>query len=238
MTVMLVSGSAELRPYIEESLSHRDTNVICYDNPIKAMDNLEEIEPQIILFSATDYPRHWKPFIAYLRSTFSRRETIFILTVSEAFDETEAEKAECLQVNAIITEALSGEETAQRLRGIVTRYYQSLDVRSAARYMPSRNDAIRFMFTNPYTFRIVGCEVIDISSGGLLARPMFPEETSRIDTYAVVTAASLLLGEKIVSLKMKVVRVSDAIAFEYVDIPLDTEQLISAYLTERISPVA
>ncbi|SIR00257.1 hypothetical protein SAMN05920897_1232 [Alkalispirochaeta americana] len=238
MTVMLVSESAELRPYIQESLSHRDTDVICYDNPIKAMDNLEEIEPQIVLFSATDYPRHWKPFIAYLRNTFSRRETVFILTVNNSFDDAEAEKAEYLQVNAIITEALSNEETAQRLRGIVTRYYQSLDVRSAARYMPSRDDSIRCIFTNPYTFRLVCCEIIDISSGGLLARPILPEETSRIDTYAIITAASLLLGAQIASIKMKVVRVSDSIAFEYVDMPLDTEQMISSYLSERMPPLS
>lgn len=235
MKVMLVSDAAHLKPVIQESFNFHNADVIHYDNPIKAMDNIEEIEPEIVLFAATDFPRHWKPFVAYLRNTYSRRETIFILLINESFDSGEAEKAEHLQVNAVITEAGSTRQTAQRIRGIVTRYHQKLDIRSAVRYMPSRIDEIRFVFTNPYTFRIVPGEVVDISTGGLQFRPEHADETTRLDTYAVVTASSLRIGETIVPLKLKVVRVTETVAFEYVDLSLDAEQMIGSYLSELIS---
>lgn len=231
MKVMLVSDSAELRPIIQEAFSYHNADVIHYDNPIKAMDNIDEIEPDVVLFAATDFPRHWKPFVAYLRNTFSRREAVFVLLSSEAFDPEEAQKAEHLQVNAVITEAGPNRETTQRIRGIVTRYYQKLDIRSAARYMPSRADEISFCFTNPYTFRIVPGQVIDISSGGLQFRPDSEEEINHLDAYAVITAASMRLAESIMPMKLKIVRVTDTIAFEFADLSIDVEQEITTHLT-------
>ena len=232
MKVMLVSDSAEIKPTIQESFAYHNADVIHYDNPIKAMDNLEEIEPDVVLFAATDFPRHWKPFVTYLRNTFSRREAVFILLINESFDTAEAEKAEHLQVNAVITEAGSNADTTQRIRAIITRYYQKLDIRSAARYMPSAEDGIAFSFTNPYTFRIVPGQVVDISNGGIQFRPDSSEETRHLDTYAIVTAASLRLGETILPVRTKVVRVADTIAFEFIDQPLESEQLIGNYLSE------
>ncbi len=235
MKVMLVSDSAQLKPIIQESFAHHSADVIHYDNPIKAMDNLEEIEPDVVLFGATDFPRHWKPFVAYLRNTFTRRETVFVLLISESFDTTEAEKAEHLQVNAVITDAGNDSQTIQRIRGIATRYYQKLDIRSAARYIPSSSDEIRFLFTNPYTFRIVPGDVIDISSGGLQFKPERSTETENLDSYGIITAAALRVGESVLPVKLKTVRVTDSIAFEFLDLSLDSEQTIGNYLSELIA---
>jgi DNA-binding response OmpR family regulator len=235
MKALLVSDSPQLKHAIQESYGFQNTEVIHYDNPIKAMDNLDEIQPEVVLFAATDYPRHWKPFIAYLRNTFTRRETVFVLLISDSFSAEEAEKAEYLEVNAVVTDAGSDDQTVERIRGIVTRYHQKLDIRSAVRYMPSQRDIIRLVFTNPYTFRIVTGRVLDISTGGINLLPDRADESDRLDLYAVVTSASLRLGEEIVPVKLKVARASEAVAFEYIDIALDTEQRIGSYLNGLIA---
>lgn len=235
MKAMLVSDSPHLKQAIHDSYGFQNTDVIHYDNPIKAMDNLDEIQPEVVLFAATDYPRHWKPFVAYLRNTYTRREAIFVLLINDSFSTEEAEKAEYLEVNAVVTDAGSDGQTVERIRGIVTRYHQKLDIRSAVRYMPSVQDVIRMVFTNPYSFRIVTGRVLDISTGGLNLLPDRENESDRIDLYAVVTSASLRLGEEIVPVKLKVVRASEAIAFEYVDLSLDVEQRIAAYLNSLIA---
>lgn len=231
MKIMLVSDSPELKPLIQESFSFRDTDVIHYDNPIKAMDNLDEIEPDIVIFAAVDFPRHWKPFAAYLRYSYSRRQTVFGLIIDRNFDETEVEKAEYLEVNAMLDDSLSSDQMIQRIRGIVTRYHQNLDIRSAPRYMPSTDDRIAFVFNNPYTLRIVPTAVVDISSGGLQVRPEIRATERVLDSYEIIRAASLRLGDSIMGIKLKVVRVSDTIAMEYVDLSLEAEQKISGYLT-------
>jgi len=35
------------------------------------MDNISEIQPELVLFSAEDYPRHWKIFLKVLRVFYS-----------------------------------------------------------------------------------------------------------------------------------------------------------------------
>jgi DNA-binding response OmpR family regulator len=102
MKLMLVSESPQLRPLLEKLFPSKNADVIHYENPIKAMDNLEEIEPEIVVFAATDFPRHWKPFVIYLRNTFTRNEAVFILLVNNTFDEEEARKADYLDVNSVI----------------------------------------------------------------------------------------------------------------------------------------
>lgn len=231
--MMLVSDMPVLKPFLEKSFSFQQADVIYYDNPIKAMDNIEEIQPEIVLFSSTDFPRHWKPFVMYLRNTFSRHETVFILLINESFSDEEAEKAEHLDVNAVLDEDLTSSQTLERVRGIITRYHQNIDVRRTTRYLPSKNDDIRCVFTNPYTFRFVYNTVVDISSGGVRLRPIDENVLNELDPHSILTMVSLQMGEEILPVRLKIIRVTESIASEFVDLSVDTEKTISDYIKKR-----
>lgn len=233
MKMMLVSDTPVLKPFLERSFSFQQADVIHYDNPIKAMDNLEEIQPEIVLFSSTDFPRHWKPFVMYLRNTFSRHETVFVLLISDAFSDEEAQKAEYLDVNAVLDEDLTSSQTLERVRGIITRYHHNTDIRRNTRYLPSSSDEIRCIFTNPYTFRFVYCDVIDISAGGLRLRPVYDEVLNELDPHSVLTMVSLQLGSSIIPIRLQIIRVTETIACEYLDMSVDAEKSISDYIQER-----
>ncbi len=230
MKIMLVSESARLRPLLEKLFLIQNADVIHYENPIKAMDNLEEIDPEIVIFAAMDFPRHWKPFVIYLRNTYSRREAVFILLTSESFPEDESNKADYLEVNAVISQTSDNETTIQKIKGIITRYYQSVDIRGSARYAPSPDDRISFCFTNPYTFRIVTGNVLDISAGGLLFEPHDSEQSDQLDTWATITAATLRLGDNLFAVKARAVRVSETLALEYLDLTIEDEKAIIDFL--------
>ncbi len=232
MKMMLVSDSPDLKPHLERMFSFQQVEVIHYDNPIKAMDNLDEISPDIVLFSAADYPRHWKPFVIFLRNTFGRHEAIFMLLINERFDPEEASKAEYLQVNAVLDEDLASQRTAERIRGIVTRYHQNADIRRAARYIPSATDRIALAFTNPNTFQIMPGSVADISTGGLRFSPEDASTLESLDDHTPISMASLRLGDTILSISLRVIRITEAIAFEYLDLSVDVEQKITTYLND------
>ena len=234
MKMMLISESKSFQPLLENIFGPQQANVIHYMNPIKAMDNVEEIQPSVVLFSAYDFPRHWKPFLVYLRTHFSRHSAVFILLVDHRFPTEEASKAEYLEVNAIIDATREEEETIGRIRAIVTRYYQSIDLRKAARYTPSERDDIRFVFTNPYTFRICTGTVVDISRGGLRFVPMRKEILTNLDAHTHVSLASLRLGPEVYALQLRVMRVGEAISFAFTDLPLETEERITRFL-DRIA---
>ena len=69
MKILLVSERDELRDHIRRNFMPRGAEIIQYYNPIKAMDNLDEVDPEVVLFSAQDFPRHWKPFLCYCPSS-------------------------------------------------------------------------------------------------------------------------------------------------------------------------
>lgn len=235
MNVMLVAASDEVKPFVERIFTFHHVDVIYYNNPIKAMDNLDEIQPDVIIFMSGDFPRHWKPFITYLRNTFNRRETIFILLVNETFDTDEANKAEHLQVNAILDDDLTNNETVERIRGIVTRYHQSVDIRKTTRHLPATTDQIRCIFTSPYTFTICTGTVLDISAGGIRIKPEDPALNETLDTHAIITMASLRLGETILAVQLKVIRIAEAIAFEFVNLTVEIERTIADYIAARMN---
>lgn len=230
MKILLVSESSSLRPYVSRIFSFQQTDVIHYANPIKAMDNLEEIEPEVVLFSAADFPRHWKPFVIFLRNIFHRHESIFILLIGETFETEEADKAEHLQVNAVISDDLASRYSIERIRGIITRYHQNTDIRRTVRYMPSAHDRIRMVFTNPHTFRVCSGTVSDISTGGMRFQPDDAVDLEHLDDHTVVPMASLRLGDRIYPVVLRVIRVQETIAFEFAELPVDTEQAITEYI--------
>ena len=235
MNVMLVAASDEVKPFVERIFTFHHVDVIYYNNPIKAMDNLDEIQPDVIIFMSGDYPRHWKPFITYLRNTFNRHETIFILLVNQTFDTDEANKAEHLQVNAILDDDLTNTETVERIRGIVTRYHQSVDIRKTTRHLPATTDQIRCIFTSPYTFTICTGTVLDISAGGIRIKPEDVAVGETLDTHAIITVASLRLGDTILAVQLRVIRIAEAIAFEFVNLTVEIERAIADYISSRMN---
>lgn len=234
MKMMLVSDTAHLKPFLEQNFTFQQADVIHYDNPIKGMDNLAEIQPEIVLFSATDFPRHWKPFVMFLRNTFTRRETIFVLLINEDFPADEAEKAEYLQVNAILDEDLTSVQTLERIRGIIARYHQNIDVRRYVRYVPRHDDPIEFLFTNPYTFQFVYGSVVDISAGGLRFRPGDEAVLATMDLETDISMASLLIDDVIVPVRLRVIRISETIGAEFTDLSVETEKMIIDFIQGRM----
>jgi len=79
MKLLLVAANDELKRALSFHLRPIGVEVIQYVHPIKAMDNIEEIEPDVVLFSSSDFPRHWKPFLKLLRGNKARNESMFIL---------------------------------------------------------------------------------------------------------------------------------------------------------------
>lgn len=67
MKAMLVIEKDSIKHKVVEHLAPQGFVFIHYTNPLKAMDNIDEVAPEIVLFSAADYPRHWKPFLQLFR---------------------------------------------------------------------------------------------------------------------------------------------------------------------------
>ena len=73
-------------------------DTIVYTWLLKALDNIEEIAPHLIIVSTGDYPRHWKTLAQYATAGFGEYKPQIILYTDENFNEEEHKKAEALHV--------------------------------------------------------------------------------------------------------------------------------------------
>ncbi|MFP4375998.1 MAG: PilZ domain-containing protein [Spirochaetales bacterium] len=233
MKILLVSEREEIKQHIRANFMPRGSEIIQYYNPIKAMDNLDELDPDVVLFSAQDFPRHWKPFLIFLRDSRAREQCVFVLLTGEAFDHEEADKAQALQVNGIIHEQLNDRRELSRLKELVSRYRDIGDSRSEKRLSPTRIDRIAFLFTHPRKFELVTGSVEDISAAGA---SFFPSDRQRImdlDVGTMIPACSLRVGDNLLSFSATVIRNERALSLAFDQMSASQRTLVRTYIDEH-----
>ncbi len=235
MKIVLVSERESLRKHIETHFHPQGLEIIQYWNPIKAMDNLEEIDPDVVLFSAKDFPRHWKPFLTFLRSIRDRDKVVFVVLKGDDFDAEEASKAQHIGANGLVHENLEDRSELGRLREIVVRYKDINEVRKEKRYVPDEHDRVGFLFCHPVTLQAVSGTVDDISNYGLRFRPEQPELVQDIQPETRVPGCSLRIGDEILSLGCEVVRNDQALSLSFTGLNEEEEERIGRYLKQHIN---
>ena len=138
MKVLIVSDALQESMNIQTTLEQMGYDTICYRWLLKALDNMEEIQPHVIVINAVDYPRHWKVLVQHSRCSLKNQPKVILLT-SPDFEEEEAEKARLLGVCGCITGI--GQKNMDKLQ-------QLLEERKD--YHPSHGNEAKILFIHPY----------------------------------------------------------------------------------------
>ena len=241
---MLVIEKDSIKHRVVEHLSPQGFVFIHYTNPIKAMDNLDEVAPDIVLFSAADYPRHWKPFLLLYRQGVwedtksddaeeaDQPRRPFILLKGLNFNEDEASKAGALEVNAIVKEDFSSPEELSLLEDVLARYSHWDNKRDDRRYSLSWAE-LEFMFTEPESFKIITGKIEDISKGGLLFRPDDIEATLNLPIGMELSLCTLKINDRYFELSAKISHNSGPISCKFIDLPDDCGELLDQLFEEQ-----
>ncbi|MFP4385109.1 MAG: PilZ domain-containing protein [Spirochaetia bacterium] len=233
MKILLIAEREMLRDYINLHFRPHGSEIIQYWNPIKAMDNLEEVSPDLVLFSAQDYPRHWKPFLTFLRNEISKNETVFILLKGDNLTLEEASKANHLGVNGIVHENLDDAEELIRLKKLVERYKDIAEDRRSDRIVPTKVDRITFSYFRVDDLTLVTGTVRDISSGGVSFEPIDPAATTGMETGRLFRGCTLRVGEKLLSIDCKLVKNNRQQHFMFSNLSKDDLDDIKSYLEQH-----
>lgn len=110
MKAMIISEEQSVLLKTESILKANGVDCIQYSWLMKALDNLEEIHPALIIVNAKEYPRHWKTLAQFVRTSFS--DVKVILFTPEDLDNEENKKAVTL---GILFRFSSFEELAARI---------------------------------------------------------------------------------------------------------------------------
>ncbi len=233
MKILLVAEKDSTHDILSSHLRPRGFDFIHYRNPIKAMDNIEEIEPDIVVFSGEDFPRHWKPFLAFLRSVYEPEHTSFVLLTGESFPFEEASKANHLGVNGIVREEIDNRNELQKLEELVTRYSSMKEERGDVRYIPDSYDDLEFLITHPTNYRIITGMLFDLSPGGAAFVPDDPKISADIPSGTTIRNCSLKLDDEYLSVQCRVVRNSERMALRFIDPPEELQSKIIDYIDKR-----
>lgn len=103
MKALLVADSEKAIDNIGEVLKTAGYDTIVYRWLLKALDNMAEIAPHLIVVSTRDYPRHWKTLAQYATGSISSYTPELILYTDEHFSEEEKKKAEALNVRGFFS---------------------------------------------------------------------------------------------------------------------------------------
>ncbi|MBT3273812.1 MAG: PilZ domain-containing protein [Spirochaetales bacterium] len=233
MKILLVAEKDSTRESLLHHLRPRGFDLIHYRHPIKAMDNIDEIEPEVVFFSAEDFPRHWKPFIKLFRETLSKERSTFVLLKGDIFSFEEAAKAKHLEVSGIIRENLADRKEYSRLEELLSRYSSLKEVRSELRYIPVDYDNIEFILTHPQSRGIVTGTLFDLSATGAAFNPDNPELTESIPIGTTIQHCSLKINETYLTFASKIVRNSDTIGLKFVALEDQQIAAISGFIDKK-----
>ena len=233
MKLVLVSQDEYIKQQIDTNYTARNVALIHYRNPIKAIDNLDEIMPEMIIFSAEDFPRHWKPFVRLYREYMDRNEGVFILLTGELFPEEEATKATHLDVNGLVQ--ISYDDTAfiDKLDEILSRYIDIEDIRSGKRYKPREYDQLEFVFNHPESKTLITGKILDISGLSVSFRPDNTQLTGDLENGTRISGSSLQIGNEIYDCSVEIVRNQGVIVFDVSGDAQDLQSIIRKYISEK-----
>jgi len=233
MKILLVAEKESTKDSLILHLVPRGFDLIHYRNPIKAMDNIDEIAPDAVFFSAEDFPRHWKPFLQLLRMSFSKENTTFILLKGDVFPFEEAAKAKHLEVNGIIRENLEDRKEYRKLEELLSRYTALIEERNVARYIPESSDQVEFMFTHPHNHAIITGSIFDLSPTGAAFEPDEPDKTKGLPVGTEVRRCSLRIDKEYFTFPAKIIRNEGRLALQFLDMEKRVASAIADFIELR-----
>jgi hypothetical protein len=173
--------------------------LIHYSQVLKAMDNIDEVDPEAIIISARDFPRHWKTVVQFVRQERSRKSCPIIVMHGNAFTEEDAAKASFIGVNGIVPESLPPPEKANRILRILTRYLGTSGHREQHHSRTEDGQRTGLCFVNPVNKIIINAVVKTLSDTGLSFEADDPQLLANLERNAEITECSLSLGDTIIA---------------------------------------
>ncbi|MEM5947926.1 PilZ domain-containing protein [Spirochaetia bacterium 38H-sp] len=231
MKILLISDRDDIKELLINKLILQGIEIIQYWHPVKAMDNLEEMSPDIIMFNAEDFPRHWKTFASYIKSTEIHDAPIILLT-GEKFDQEEASKATALGIRAFVDSSLNDAAQIKRVKKLIARYRKLPDGRRFPRFIPQSIDKVGFLFSHPDKHMLVFGKILDISLEGLGFLPYDTSVLLEIREKSLLRHCSLRVGDKLFNVDCTVISTIDGLHLAFIAPTDELKKSIKDYFLE------
>lgn len=233
MKVMIVAEYSEVVRKTALFLYPLGFDNIEYNDPLKALDNIPEICPDLIVISASDFPRHWKPLVQVARSLYKKEDCIIVLLKNEHFSFDEAAKAIHLGVNAVIKEDLNQEDEISRFISILKRYKNlksNVEIQNPMQIDPKM---VNFAFILASDFTLVTGLVTEINTEYLYFKPNNQRDIHDLKVSDILNECTLRLGNEFFTINCTISELGAELRLSFTDLPENIANKIVELLKEN-----
>jgi hypothetical protein len=230
MKLLLVLGSDDNYDAFTQTVAPLGFELIRYRHVLKAMDNIDEVDPAAIVISAREFPRHWKILVQFVRNERSKEVCPIIILKGESFSAEETSKAFFLGVNGVISDTLERAEEIHRLKNILG----SSAPEQKQQFFVEPWNRIGLLIAGLSDRSFVIGDVKTISSNGLSFIPEAPP-VKTVQLNKELKECSLRAGDAILSPVCRITGTEKNISLEFVSFPNDEQQTLDRYLEEVFS---
>lgn len=100
MKAVIIAESENIIEEFSQYYKENGYDIIVYRWLMKAMDNIEEIDPDLIFINAEEYPRHWKVLCQYVAGL--NKNPKIVLYSSSVLNDENKNKAKILNIDSVI----------------------------------------------------------------------------------------------------------------------------------------
>lgn len=225
MTILIIANDKDLKARFHKYFGHIGYSVVQYINPLKAMDNLDEIKPDVLICNASDYPRHWKIIVKEIRENRSRNDVVAVLLIAGDFDSGEADKAATLGVNILFPNTLETIEDFEGLNNRISRYKSPPELYKQSSWFPEEENPVSFTFCHPEDFRMIAGYFVELLATGGVFRPNEPGEIADLETGTIIEACSMKIGSLLISLQVRITGNTGTLSMEFIDFERDGSEV-------------
>jgi len=230
MKLLLIMDSDENYKLISLYIKPLGFELIRYRHALKAMDNIDEIDPRAIVISARDFPRHWKTMVQFVRSERSKDDCPIIILTGDDFPQEEMAKASFLGVNATISDALDSPSEIERFHEIISCYLPVEEKRRSRRFHVEPFHKIGFVFAHPFDSVLITGKVMDISTGGISLKLDDPVLIRDLRLNTELKDCSLRIGDAFLDPACRFARTGRIVSFEFLSFPEGEDVALKMYL--------
>jgi hypothetical protein len=230
MKLMLILASDEIPDLISENIKLPGVEMIQYRHVLKAMDNIDEIDPACIIISARDFPRHWKTLVQFVRSERSKEQCPIILLKEGDLPLEEASKAFFIGISSIVCDDLGRSPVMDRFLGIMERYLQIPNKRKARRYRAEPWTRFGFCMAHPVSKAIITTTVKTFSATGISFEPDHPSLVANLVEGMELYECSLRVGNDIISPICRLIRKQPDMSLEFIFLSRAEQSIMDSYL--------
>lgn len=228
MKVLIVAETDQVIEDFSLYYSKLGYDIIKYRWLMKALDNVEEIEPEIVVLSALDYPRHWKTFVQYLKSPIISKQPEIVLVIPEIISNEERQKASILGIKTIINNVselntnkkITAKDIRQTKTPITTNIENNTLIEKNKEPITQESfkdykalEDIKFIFTLPNNNSIINGKVVKFDYPTLHFVPSNKTIFNRVHIDQVIPSCTLKTGKFVESMRSQIRFIGDYIEF-------------------------